>query len=435
MNAVSVLFLDEPHSRLLTPYIDCGDQSNIAVVGAQLVPDSQCNVACSGNTSTLCGAGNLLSYYNWTGTPINTWHRPQGNAAGQYRLLVGGVCIPLLTTPGVNGKYIFIEKFGTGEANSTGAYELDVSLISNPTGAWRTMHVKTDVFCSAGITLPDKVGRQINIGGWSGSSTFGIRIYWPDGSPGTWGVNDWQENVDELSLQVGRWYPSAMMMTNGSILVVGGEVCSNCAPEPTLELLPRVGGLVTLPFLQQTDPFNLYPFLCVLPGGGIFIAYYNQAQIMDAGTFATLKQMPQIPGPVNNPAGGRTYPLEGTAVLMPQSAPYSDPLTVMICGGSTPGPAQAIDNCVSIQPEAANSQWVIERMVMPLAISSIISLNHLADTCTAFPASHLLHDRPPRWYISHSQRRYPWRRRIRSRYRPEPQRRPLRPQAARQLPL
>ena len=327
------------------------------------MPDSQCNVPCSGNASTLCGAGSLLSYYNWTGTPINTWHRPQGSAAGEYQLLVGGVCIPLLTTPGVNGKYTFVEKFGTGEANSTGAYELDVSLISNPTGAWRTMHVKTDVFCSAGVTLPDRVGRQINIGGWSGDSTFGIRLYWPDGSPGTPGVNDWQENVSELSLQVGRWYPSAMIMTNGSILVVGGEVGSNGAPQPTLELLPRVGPLVTLPFLQQTDPFNLYPFLCVLPSGGIFIAYYNQALIMDAGTFATVKQMPQIPGPVNNPAGGRTYPLEGTAVLMPQHAPYTDPLTVLICGGSTPGPAQAIDNCVSIQPDAPNPQWVIERMV------------------------------------------------------------------------
>ena len=261
------------------------------------------------------------------------------------------------------------------------------------------MHVKTDVFCSASITLPDRAGRQINIGGWSGPSTFGIRIYWPDGTPGTWGVNDWQENVNELSLQAGRWYPSAMIMTNGSILVVGGEVGSNAAPSPSLELLPRVGGLVNLPFLQATDPFNLYPFLCVLPGGGIFIAYYNQALIMDAGTFATVKQMPQIPGTVNDDAGGRTYPLEGTAVLLPQRAPYSDPLTVLICGGSTPGPAQAIDNCVSIQPEAANPQWVIERMV---SSHPCPAMNHLANTITAFPASYLLHDRPPRWYLSHS---------------------------------
>jgi hypothetical protein len=75
---------------------------------------------------------------------------------------------------------------------------LDLDLLSNFTAAWRPLHVKTDVFCSAGLTLPDKVGRQINIGGWANDATFGIRLYWPDGSPGVWGVNDWQENVDEV---------------------------------------------------------------------------------------------------------------------------------------------------------------------------------------------------------------------------------------------
>lgn len=76
------------------------------------------------------------------------------------------------------------------------------------------MHVKTDVFCSAGLTLPDKAGRQINIGGWADSDKYGIRLYWPDGSPGTPGVNDWEENYSELHLQNGRWYPSAMIMVS-----------------------------------------------------------------------------------------------------------------------------------------------------------------------------------------------------------------------------
>jgi hypothetical protein len=64
------------------------------------------------------------------------------------------------------------------------------------------MHLKTDVFCSASVILPDKAGRQINIGGWSLDSTFGVRLYTPDGSPGKLSVNDWEENVQELKLQV-----------------------------------------------------------------------------------------------------------------------------------------------------------------------------------------------------------------------------------------
>ena len=340
----------------------CGDVSNIPVVGAQIVPDSQCNVPCSGNASAICGGGSLLSYYQWTGTPLYNWHAPTGTGMGQYELLIGGVCIPLMTFSGVNGKYSFVEKFGTGEPNSTGVYELDVASINNFTQAWRTLHVKTDVFCSAGFTLPDKVGRQINLGGWSGPSTYGIRLYWPDGSPGVPGVNDWHENVDELALQLGRWYPSTMVMTNGSILVVGGETGSNGPPVPSLELLPAVGPPITLPYLQSTDPFNLYPYLNVLPSGNILIIYYNQARILEPVGFNTVTQLPNLPGAVNDPTGGRTYPLEGTTMLLPQHAPYTDPMSVLVCGGSTPGPGYAIDNCVSTQPEAANPQWTIERM-------------------------------------------------------------------------
>lgn len=70
-----------------------------------------------------------------------------------------------MTSQMITGKVTFVEKFGTGEPNSTGAYELDLSAISNFTLAWRPMHVKTDVFCSAGLILPDIAGRQIDVGG------------------------------------------------------------------------------------------------------------------------------------------------------------------------------------------------------------------------------------------------------------------------------
>jgi len=69
-------------------------------------------------------------------------------------------------------------------------------------------------------------------------------------------------------------------------------------------------------------------------------------------------------------------------LLFPQHFPYTDPLRVLICGGSTPGPgtfaflsitvcktdyrsyaASVSDNCVSIAPEAPNATWTIERMV------------------------------------------------------------------------
>ncbi|KAL8738032.1 MAG: hypothetical protein Q9190_008054 [Brigantiaea leucoxantha] len=153
------------------------------------------------------------------------------------------------------------------------------------------------------------------------------------------------------------------------MIVMGGQDGSNGNPVPSMELLPQVGPVVNLDFLQRTDPNNLYPFLSVMPSGNIFVGYYNEARLLDPVTFNTVQTLPLIPGNVNNPGAGRTYPLEGTAMLMPQKAPYTDPLTVMICGGSTTGASTAIDNCVSIQPDNPASNWTIERMpsqrVMP----------------------------------------------------------------------
>ncbi|KAF2021810.1 copper radical oxidase [Aaosphaeria arxii CBS 175.79] len=352
----------------------CGDISDVEAAGKKLVSETECQATCTGNATTICGGPRRLSYYNWKGPPLTTWNYPTGNAAGQYQFLIGGVVVPLITQAAPNGKVTFLEKSGTGAPNTTGAYELDLSQLNNFTAAWRPMHVKTDIFCSASLTLPDKVGRQLNVGGWALDATFGVRLYWPDGSPGVWGKNDWQENVQELHLQDGRWYPTSMVMANGSILIVGGEEGSNGAPVPTLEILPPVGPTVYCDWLNRTDPNNLYPFLAVLPSGGVFASYYNEAIILDERSLTVSKQLPNVPGAVNNFLAGRTYPFEGTAVLLPQHAPYNDPLEIMICGGSTPFQGYALDNCVTIAPEVPNAEWTIERMPSRRVLSCMTAL-------------------------------------------------------------
>jgi hypothetical protein len=353
----------------------CGDDSYLLSTGSTQHPEQDCQIPCPGNPDYKCGGNNKLSYYKWVGDPLVVWHTPEGADKGSYEFLIGGVVVPLLTTTGVNNKVVFLEKSGTGPPNTTGTYELDLAFINDFSKAWRPLSVKTDIFCSAGITLPDKVGRQVNVGGWSGDSTFGLRIYWPDGSPGVPGVNNWQENRNELSLQNGRWYPGAMNMANGSVMVIGGERGANDAAVPTCEVLPRPpGGYAKyLDWLQRTDPNNLYPFTFVLPSG-ILVIYYNEARILDEVTFDTKKVLPNIPGSVNNPLSGRTYPLEGTGVILPQYPPYNEPLTVLVCGGSAERDHMGIDNCVSMQPEAPNPTWTIERMPSQRVMSSMCAL-------------------------------------------------------------
>jgi hypothetical protein len=70
-----------------------------------------------------------------------------------------------------------------------------------------------------------------------------------------------------------------------------------------------------------------------------------------------------LQGAVDYDLGRRSYSLEGSMILLPQCAPYAEPLGISICGGSTPNYHYALDNCVSTQPEVGNPVWTIERMV------------------------------------------------------------------------
>jgi hypothetical protein len=63
-------------------------------------------------------------------------------------------------------------------------------------------------------------------------------------------------------------------MSNGSVLVMGGESSGGGPGNPTLEVFPRIPGGDTqlfLDWLQRTAPNNLYPFLHILPSGLIFV--------------------------------------------------------------------------------------------------------------------------------------------------------------------
>jgi hypothetical protein len=49
--------------------------------------------------------------------------------------------------------------------------------------------------------------------------------------------------------------------------------------------------------------------------------------------------------------------------MLPQHAPYTDPVVIMVCGGTTEIENDPLDSCISIAPEAANPTWAYERMV------------------------------------------------------------------------
>jgi hypothetical protein len=50
--------------------------------------------------------------------------------------------------------------------------------------------------------LPDKAGRIINISGWTGASTVGLRFLTPSGTFGVQGSTDWEQDPANIVLQV-----------------------------------------------------------------------------------------------------------------------------------------------------------------------------------------------------------------------------------------
>lgn len=90
--------------------------------------------------------------------------------------------MPHKTSQVIVGNVTFLEKHGTCAVNSTKVYELDVSKANDSVFARRIINgLRTDVFSCAGLNLPDKVERHINVGGWFESSTLAVRLYWPRG--------------------------------------------------------------------------------------------------------------------------------------------------------------------------------------------------------------------------------------------------------------
>jgi len=168
------------------------------------------------------------------------------------------------------------------------------------------------------------------------------------------------------------------------------------AIQGNLEVFPKPTGgdtVVDLDWLTNT-PNAYYPFVTVLPSKNIFVAYYNKARILDPTTFATITQLPDIPGAVHDATAGRNYPLSGAFVPLPQFAPYTAALTVFICGGTTLS-GNALDNCVSINPEAAQPTWTIERMpskrvlpcMVPLPDGTVLILNGAHQGLAGFAAA------------------------------------------------
>ena len=118
-----------------------------------------------------------------------------------------------------------------------------------------------DVFCSAHLFLPD--GRLFVAGGHIQNNVGLDDAFIYDSVSDTW--------TPQPKMNLGRWYPTAQMLSNGDVAVVSGDVDITTGNNP----LPQVWEAATSTWRNLTNAqlkLPLYPYMFLAPSGKLFNA-------------------------------------------------------------------------------------------------------------------------------------------------------------------
>ena len=263
----------------------------------------------------------------------------------------------------------------------------------------KPLTMESNSFCAGGTFLGN--GTLINVGGnpvvddHTSSADFGdldglqaIRLFQPCDSESADSC-DMYENHARIRMASPRWYNTVLRISDGSAMIIGGSkkggwINNGTVNNPTIEYYPPKniqgsnGIPIDIPFLHDTLASNLFPIAFSLPDGNIFMAANQDAMIYGWQT-NTERRLPKIPNGVRV-----TYPMTGTAVLLPLSPENNYLPEVLLCGGSTiddtkPGyevssqdPASAQCSRMVLTDEGIAAGWHVEQMpqarIMPDAV-------------------------------------------------------------------
>ncbi|KAJ7185690.1 glyoxal oxidase precursor [Mycena filopes] len=241
----------------------------------------------------------------------------------------------------------------------------------------------TDTFCAGGAfisngTLVSVAGQPLEAPGQPpADGRMGIRLFGPCTSPTGVGAGCTVfEDPAHIHLAVTRWYPTGLRIPDGSLMIIGGSNFNtfyNTGPlaENSFEFFPsRPGEQGTVrpsQFLLDAEPVNMFPRSFLLPSGRVFIIANNISMIYDIAT-DTETRLPPLPNGVRV-----ANPFDGTAQLLPLSAPLYEP-TVLVCGGSATDDSRPTSNLTTLDPATNQCSritltaagvkrgWEVERM-------------------------------------------------------------------------
>jgi Domain of unknown function (DUF1929)/PKD domain/Putative Ig domain len=242
----------------------------------------------------------------------------QANVQGQWVTLstqmpINPVHVAMMHT----GQVLIVS--GSGNFPSDTSY---MAAIWDPaTDTVTTQPLQWDMFCNGMVILPD--GRPFVLGGTLQYDPF-------LGQPLTSAFDPATGNFVNLqSMSNGRWYPTATVLSDGSVMVFSGFNESSTTNQ-TVEIYKVSSGWSPAYEAPFTPP--LYPRMHVLPNGSVFnsgpqpsSALFNPATHTWTQNVAT-----------TNYSGTRTY---GTSVLLPLTPANNYDPRIIIMGGGNPATA------------------------------------------------------------------------------------------------
>ncbi|KAH9945853.1 copper radical oxidase [Epithele typhae] len=224
------------------------------------------------------------------------------------------------------------------------------ALYNLETHAVKPLSMKSNSFCAGGSFLGN--GTLANVGGnpvvedKTSAADFGdvgglqaIRLFHPCELQDVTGCDIFEDH-EHVRMASPRWYSTTLRISDGSLMIIGGSrkggwINNGTTNNPTLEYFPpknihNSNGLpIHMPFLVDTLNSNLFPHAFLLPDGSVFVAANRDAMIYNWKTNAE-RRLPRLPNGVRV-----TYPMAGTALLLPLSPENDYTPEVLICGGST----------------------------------------------------------------------------------------------------
>lgn len=220
----------------------------------------------------------------------------------------------------------------------------EVAVFDPVTGKATTPVPEKNLFCGGQTIMGD--GRVLVAGG-SINGVQSLHLFTPTANGGSW---------QDAGLMIGgdRWYATCTSLPDGRVAIMSGSkegggptisayTCQLEKPvNATFELYDPLTGNQTLhpaPMFVGDNLYNLYPWNFVLPDGRLFVHFHNRSFLLNLAT----NQWDDIILTTVSPHG-RTYPAQGTAVLLPLRPQEDYTARIMIMGGagvSCPLPSSA----------------------------------------------------------------------------------------------